>query len=64
MQTIAKRTNRLTKELLETARDMRASGVMDTAAYEKITMRHLGDTASDGARTRSARACTGAPRAG
>jgi putative transcriptional regulator len=36
---------RLTKELLETARDMRASGVMDAAAYEKITMRHLGDTA-------------------
>ena len=33
---------RLTKELLETARDMHASGIMDDAAYEKITMRHLG----------------------
>jgi len=38
-----KKTNtRLTKELLETARDMHASGIMDDAAYEKITMRHLG----------------------
>src|SRR5882724_6713996 len=38
-----KKTNvRLTRELLETARDMRASGIMDDAAYEKITMRHLG----------------------
>jgi putative transcriptional regulator len=36
---------RLTKELLETARDMHASGIMDDAAYEKITMRHLGQDA-------------------
>ena len=45
MTTKPKTNTRLTKELLETAKDMHASGVMDTAAYEKITMRHLGDTA-------------------
>src|ERR1700694_151082 len=41
---MAKRTKtnrRLTEELLETARDMRASGLMNKAAHEKITMRHL-----------------------
>ena len=32
----------LTKELLETVKDVRASGIMDKAAHEKITMRHLG----------------------
>jgi len=32
--------SRLTKELLETARDMRASGLLTKAAQEKITMRH------------------------
>jgi len=32
---------RLTKELLETAKGMHASGIMDDAAYRKITMRHL-----------------------
>ena len=37
------KTSRLTQELLETARDMRASGIMPNAAYEKITMRHLGE---------------------
>ena len=37
---------RLTKELPETARDMNASGIMDDAAYEKITMRHLGQGAT------------------
>jgi putative transcriptional regulator len=37
-----KRTNsRLTKELLEMAKDMNASGIMTNAAYEKITMRHF-----------------------
>ncbi len=36
---------RLTKELLETAKGMHASGIMDDDAYEKITMRHLGRTA-------------------
>jgi putative transcriptional regulator len=40
--TAKKKTNdRLTKELLETARDMHASDIMDDAAFEKITMRHL-----------------------
>jgi putative transcriptional regulator len=34
--------SRLTKELLETARDMQKSGVMTKAAHNKITMRHLG----------------------
>jgi putative transcriptional regulator len=33
---------RLTAELLESAKDMRAIGVMDDATYEKITLRHLG----------------------
>jgi len=37
----AKTNRRLTKELLETARDMRASDLMSKAAHEKITMRHL-----------------------
>jgi putative transcriptional regulator len=39
-----KGNNRLTEELLETARDMRASGLMTKAAHDKITMRHLGIT--------------------
>lgn len=43
----AKGNKRLTAELLETARDMRASGVMAKAAYEKITMRHLSQAAPD-----------------
>jgi putative transcriptional regulator len=34
--------NRLTRELLETASDMRASGIMSKATHEKITKRHLG----------------------
>jgi putative transcriptional regulator len=35
--------SRLTSELLDTARDMRASGLMNKAAHEKITMRHVDD---------------------
>jgi putative transcriptional regulator len=31
--------SRLTRELLETASDMRASGIMNKATHEKITMR-------------------------
>jgi putative transcriptional regulator len=31
---------RLTKALLETARDMREGGLMDEETYRKITMRH------------------------
>ena len=46
MATKAKRakakTSRLTKELLETARDMHKSGILTKAAHEKITMRHSG----------------------
>jgi putative transcriptional regulator len=36
------KTSRLTKELLETARDMRASGLLTKTAHDKITMRHVG----------------------
>jgi putative transcriptional regulator len=34
--------NRLTKAVLETAKDMKQAGVMDEVTYTKITMRHLG----------------------
>jgi putative transcriptional regulator len=37
-----KKTSRLARELLETADDMRKVGLLDRAAHEKITMRHLG----------------------
>ena len=37
------RANRLTRELLETAHDMRASGLLTKTAHEKITMRHKAD---------------------
>ena len=37
--------SRLAKALLETADDMRRVGLMDAATHEKITLRHLGDTA-------------------
>ena len=40
MRTKPKRKSRLTRELLETAKGMQASGVMDKATYDKITMRH------------------------
>ncbi|SRR6266536_944362 len=43
---MAKKGNRrLTEELLETVREMHASGLMTKAAHEKITMRHMGDAA-------------------
>jgi putative transcriptional regulator len=35
--------SRLTTALLATADDMRRVGVIDAAAHEKITLRHLGD---------------------
>jgi putative transcriptional regulator len=38
-----KTNRRLTEELLETAQDMRASGLISKAVHEKITMRHLND---------------------
>jgi hypothetical protein len=41
MATKAKANRWLTEELLETAQDMRASGLMSKAAHEKITVRHL-----------------------
>jgi putative transcriptional regulator len=37
-----KKTGRLTNELLETAGGMHKAGLLDRAAYEKISMRHLG----------------------
>ena len=45
--TVKPKTNaRLTAELLDMAKGMHASGIMDEAAYEKITMRHLGRSAA------------------
>jgi putative transcriptional regulator len=41
MTTKTKTNARLTKELLEMAEGMHKSGIMDDAAYAKITMRHL-----------------------
>ena len=37
----SKGNTRLTKELLEMAKDMHRIGIMDDAGYQKITMRHL-----------------------
>ena len=42
MTTKNKKTSRLTEALLETAKDMRDTGILGEEAYEKITMRHLG----------------------
>jgi putative transcriptional regulator len=42
----SKTNRRLTEELLETAQDIRTSGIMSRAAHEKITKRHLGEAAS------------------
>ena len=36
-----KNHNRVTKELLETAKGMHKVGILDDKAHEKITMRHL-----------------------
>jgi len=41
MKTEKNKPSRLTKALLETAKDMKDAGVLGKAAYEKITMRHL-----------------------
>lgn len=46
MATKAKTNRRLTEELLETAQDMRASGLMSKAAHDKITMRHLDEVSA------------------
>lgn len=37
-----KKTNRLTKALLETANDMLEGGIISNSTHEKITMKHLG----------------------
>jgi putative transcriptional regulator len=39
---VRKGNSRLTRELLETASDMRASGIMNKATDARITMRHMG----------------------
>jgi len=36
-----KKSSRLTKAILSTAKDMHEVGVLNEAGYEKITMRHL-----------------------
>lgn len=38
---MAKKSDRLTKALLETARDMLEGGILEEKEYKKITMRHL-----------------------
>ena len=38
-----KRLSRLAEDILETADDMHRIGLMDSAAHEKITLRHLGE---------------------
>ena len=40
-----RKPSRLANAMLETADDLRRVGVMDAATHEKITLRHLGDTA-------------------
>ena len=40
--TLKAQPSRLTRALLETADDMRAAAILDEAAHEKITLRHLG----------------------
>jgi putative transcriptional regulator len=40
-KTKAPKPSRLMREMLETAKDMHALGIMDNAAYRKITMRDV-----------------------
>ncbi|MBI5075306.1 MAG: helix-turn-helix domain-containing protein [Nitrospirae bacterium] len=42
MKTRKDKASRLTQALLETAKDMKDAGILGKAAYEKITLRHLG----------------------
>ena len=49
MKSKPKKVSRLGRALLETAKDMRDAGVLDRAAFEKITVRHLGERVSAGA---------------
>jgi len=44
MITTNKKPSRLAQAMLETAKDMKNIGILDEAAYEKITVRHLGVT--------------------
>jgi putative transcriptional regulator len=46
MTRVKKKPNRLTKALLETAKDMRRGKLLDELAYTNITMRHLGEDAA------------------
>lgn len=41
--------SRLARALLETADDMRRTGIMDEATHEKITLRHMGGKPEPGA---------------
>lgn len=40
-----KKLSKFAEAMLETAEDMHRLGIMDTPAYEKITLRHLGPEA-------------------
>jgi putative transcriptional regulator len=42
MSKTERKTRPISKALLETARDFRRGGLIDQAAHDKITMRHLG----------------------
>lgn len=50
-----KKMSRLTEAILEMAEDQHRLGLMDDAAYHKITIRHLGDKGSELAKPISAR---------
>lgn len=41
--------SRLAEAMLDTAADMRRAGIIDRAAHQKITLRHLGGTAQPAA---------------
>jgi hypothetical protein len=64
MATKAKKQPRLTEELLETAKDMRASGILSRAAHEKITKRHLGAGLAASTPGLRSKDCAGARRSG
>ena len=38
---MTKKSNKLTKSILETAKDMEELGILDKKTYKKITMRHM-----------------------
>ena len=45
MKAKQQKRSRLSEALLETAQDMRRAGVLDQAAFAKITLRHIGSAA-------------------